>query len=350
MYQGAIYALLAAALFGASTPLAKELLGEMHPIALAGLLYAGSGAGLVIVQLLRVFVIRKAAPVLWPSRGEWAWLSAAILFGGIFGPILLMSGLATTAASTASLLLNLESAFTAGLAWFVFRENFDWRIACGMAAIVAGSVVLSIGPGEFGGVSRGALLVSAACLCWAIDNNLTRKVSASDPILIAGLKGVVAGVVNLSLALSLGYAMPRLGSVAGAAAVGFLGYGLSLVLFVLALRQLGTARTGAYFALAPFFGGTLAVLFFGDALTFQLCIAAALMALGLWLHLSEHHIHEHVHEPIEHMHSHRHDEHHQHTHGFEWDGTEPHTHPHLHEATLHRHAHFPDIHHRHPHG
>jgi len=350
MYQGVIYALLAAALFGASTPLAKELLGEMHPIALAGLLYAGSGAGLVIVQLLRVFVIRKAAPVLWPSRGEWAWLSAAILFGGIFGPILLMSGLVTMAASTASLLLNLESAFTAGLAWFVFRENFDWRIACGMAAIVAGSVVLSIGPEGWDGISRGALLVGAACLCWAIDNNLTRKVSAGDPILIAGLKGVVGGVVNLSLALGLGYAMPRLAAIAGAAAVGFVGYGLSLVLFVLALRHLGTARTSAYFALAPFFGGILAVLFFGDALTVQLCIAAALMGLGLWLHLSEHHVHEHVHDAIEHTHSHRHDEHHRHSHAVEWDGTEPHSHPHLHEATVHRHAHFPDIHHRHRHG
>lgn len=349
MYQGVIYALLAAALFGASTPLAKELLREMQPITLAGLLYAGSGAGLAMLQLLRVFVIGKAAPVVWPSLREWAWFGAAILFGGIFGPILLMSGLVTTAASTASLLLNLESALTAGLAWFVFRENFDWRIACGMAAIVAGSVVLSIGPGGLDGVSRGALLVSAACLCWAIDNNLTRKVSASDPILIAGLKGVVAAVVNLSLALSLGYAVPRLGPIAGAAALGFLGYGLSLVLYVLALRQLGTARTGAYFALAPFFGGILAVVFFGDSLSFQLCIAAALMVIGLWLHLSENHAHEHVHEPIEHMHSHRHDEHHQHTHAFEWDGTEPHAHPHLHEATVHSHAHFPDIHHRHPH-
>jgi drug/metabolite transporter (DMT)-like permease len=257
-----------------------------------------------------------------------------------------MSGLTTMAASTASLLLNLESAFTAGLAWFVFRENFDWRIACGMAAIVAGSVVLSIGPEGWGGVSPGALLVSAACLCWAIDNNLTRKVSGSDPILIAGLKGVAAGAVNLSLAWGLGYAMPRLGAIAGAAAVGFVGYGLSLVLFVLALRQLGTARTSAYFALAPFLGGILAVVFFGDALTAQLCIAAALMGLGLWLHLSERHVHEHVHDAIEHTHSHRHDEHHQHSHAFEWDGCEPH----LHKATVHRHAHFPDIHHRHRHG
>jgi drug/metabolite transporter (DMT)-like permease len=261
-----------------------------------------------------------------------------------------MSGLATVAASTASLLLNLESALTAGLAWFVFGENFDWRIASGMAAIVAGGVVLSIGPGGSGGLSPGAMLVVGACLCWAIDNNLTRKVSAADPILIAGLKGVVAGIVNICVALGLGYVMPGFGAIAVAAGVGFLGYGLSLVLFVLALRNLGAARTGAYFGLAPFVGSAVAVLFFGDMLTLQLCLAAVLMALGLWLHLSERHVHEHAHEPIEHVHPHRHDEHHQHVHAFEWDGTEPHTHPHLHEATVHRHAHYPDIHHRHPHG
>jgi hypothetical protein len=224
------------------------------------------------------------------------------------------------------------------------------RISTYRSARVAGSIVLSIGPGEFGGLSQGALLVAAACLCWAIDNNLTRKVSSSDPILIAGLKGIVAGGANLSLALSLGYALPRPGLIAGAAAVGFVGYGLSLVLFILALRHVGTARTGAYFGLAPFFGGLVALVFLGDALTFQLCIAAALMALGLWLHLSENHVHAHTHEAIEHTHSHRHDEHHRHAHALEWDGTEPHTHPHLHEATLHRHTHFPDIHHRHRHG
>jgi drug/metabolite transporter (DMT)-like permease len=349
MHHGVIYALLAAVLFGASTPLAKTLLGDIDPMILAGLLYAGSGAGLAIVQLVRAFLIGKAAPVVWPSPADWRWLGAAILAGGIVGPVLLMSGLATTAASTASLLLNLESALTAGIAWFVFRENFDWRIACGMAAIVAGGAVLSVGPEGFAGISRGALLVLAACLCWAIDNNLTRKVSGGDPILIAGLKGVVAGTVNLSLALSLGHAVPPLGLIAEAAAVGFLGYGLSLVLFVLALRHLGAARTGAYFALAPFSGGILAVLFLGDAVTPRLCVAAAFMAVGLWLHLSEKHVHEHVHEPLEHMHPHRHDAHHQHTHAFDWDGTEPHSHPHLHEATRHRHTHFPDTHHRHLH-
>src|SRR6266480_4896795 len=349
MRQGVIYALVAAALFGASTPFAKALLEDVHPILLAGLLYAGSGAGLGIVQVLRISFRAKSASIAWPSRGDWGWLAAAIVCGGIVGPVLLMLGLATTAASTTSLLLNLETAFTALLAWFLFQENFDRRIAAGMAAILAGGVVLSVGPGHVDGLSRGALFVATACLCWAIDNNLTRKVSASDAILTAGLKGLVAGVVNLSVALSLGYAMPSLASIAQAASVGFFGYGLSLVLFVLALRHLGAARTGAYFALAPFFGGILAVLFFGDALTLQLCIAAALMGLGLWLHLSERHVHEHIHDAIEHTHPHRHDEHHRHSHAFEWDGTEPHTHPHLHEATVHRHAHFPDIHHRHRH-
>jgi drug/metabolite transporter (DMT)-like permease len=348
MHRGVVYALLAAALFGASTPVAKELLGELPPITLAGLLYAGSGLGLALLQLFRTFCGTHAA-MAWPSRRQWGWLGAAIFFGGVLGPILLMSGLASIAASTASLLLNLESALTAMLAWFVFRENFDWRIACGMAAIVAGSVVLSIGPGGLGGVSPASLLVSAACLCWAIDNNLTRKVSAGDPILIAGLKGAVAGVVNISVSMAIGHAMPRVETVAVAAGVGFLGYGLSLVLFVLALRHLGAARTGAYFGLAPFVGSAVAVLFFGDTLTLQLCIAAALMALGLWLHISEVHVHEHTHEALEHVHAHRHDEHHQHVHASEWDGTEPHTHRHVHQAMAHKHPHFPDIHHRHRH-
>jgi drug/metabolite transporter (DMT)-like permease len=349
VHQGVIYALLAAALFGASTPFAKTLLGDVHPVVLAGLLYAGSGVGLAIVQVLRVYLIHRTRTIVWPAGRDWGWLAAAIFFGGVLGPVLLMLGLAVTSASATSLLLNLESAFTALIAWILFRENFDRRIAAGMAAIFAGGVVLSIGPERSSGISAGALLVAAACLCWAIDNNLTRKVSANDAVLIAGLKGLVAGAINLSLARSLGYAMPGIGTAAQAASVGFLGYGLSLVLFVLALRHLGAARTGAYFAVAPFFGGLLSLLFLGDAVTAQWLIAGALMAVGLWLHLSERHEHRHDHEAIDHTHSHRHDLHHQHAHDFEWDGTEPHVHPHRHDALVHRHAHFPDVHHRHRH-
>src|ERR1700694_1677758 len=186
MHPGVIYALLAAALFGASTPFAKALLADVPPIVLAGCLAAGSGAGVAMVQLLRVSSVQRVEPIAWPSRRDWGWLAAAIFSGGIVGPVLLMFGLATTDASTASLLLHLESALTDVLAWFLFRENFDRRIAWGVAAIFAGGVVLSVGPGNVGGVSRGALLVAAACLCWAIDNNLAREVAASDAILIAG--------------------------------------------------------------------------------------------------------------------------------------------------------------------
>ena len=349
MRQGVILALLAATLFGASTPFAKALVGDVHPIVLAGLLYAGSGVGLGVVHVLRLYVVRKGQAMSWPSRHDWGWLATAIITGGVFGPVLLMLGLATTPASTASLLLNLEGVFTALLAWFAFRENFDRRVAIGMAAIFGGAATLSIGPRYLSGISPGALLVAAACLCWGIDNNLTRKVAANDAIVIATLKGLVAAVVNLSVALALGFSVPSNGQVVQAATVGFFGYGVSLVLFVFALRDLGTARTGAYFSTAPFFGGLLSVAFFGDAVTLQLCIAAALMVLGVWLHLSEHHEHEHTHEIVEHTHRHRHDAHHQHVHEFEWDGSEPHAHAHRHEAIVHRHLHLPDLHHRHRH-
>ncbi|NDP41825.1 MAG: DMT family transporter [Aromatoleum sp.] len=348
MRHGVIYALAAAALFGASTPLAKSLVGDMHPLVLAGLLYAGSGCGLVFVLGLRRLRAGAGFTVAWPTRRDLGWLGGAILTGGVAGPVLLMFGLTSTPAATASLLLNLEAVLTALIAWFVFRENFDRRIALGMALIVAGGVVLSWAPAS-AALVRGALFVAAACLCWALDNNLTRKVAANDAVVIAGLKGLVAGGVTLSLALGLGYSLPATGRIAAAAAVGFLGYGVSLVLFVLALRHLGTARTGAYFSVAPFFGAVLAVWIQHEAVTLELAAAGALMAIGVWLHLAERHEHEHAHERAAHAHMHRHDVHHRHDHDFTWDGSEPHAHPHVHASMRHRHAHFPDIDHRHSH-
>jgi drug/metabolite transporter (DMT)-like permease len=195
----------------------------------------------------------------------------------------------------------------------------------------------------------GALLIVLACASWAIDNNLTRKVSASDAMFIAGLKGWIAGIVNISVALVLGATLPTRAVIPGALLVGFLGYGASLVLFVLALRGLGSARTGAYFSTAPFLGAAVAVVVFGEPTSLAFWIAAALMASGVWLHLTEHHEHEHPHEPLQHTHRHVHDEHHQHTHDSEWDGHEPHTHEHTHEPLKHSHQHFPDVHHRHGH-
>jgi drug/metabolite transporter (DMT)-like permease len=349
MQKGVTVALGSAVLFGMSTPLAKNLVGSVPPLMLAGLLYAGSGLGLALILAGRRLRRPRESAISLPRRGEWLWLAGAIFFGGVAGPVALMYGLVTSAASTASLLLNLEAVLTALLAWFLFRENFDRRIMLGMFAIVAGGVLLVWTPSAQGEASFGWMFIAIACLCWAIDNNLTRKVSASDAMLIAGLKGLVAGAVNLGLALLLGQTLPALRLLGLALAVGFLGYGVSLVLFVLALRHLGTARAGAYFSVAPFFGAALAVLIQGDAVTWQLIAAGLLMAGGVWLHLTEHHGHLHAHEQLEHTHAHTHDEHHRHSHKITWDGGEPHSHPHVHMPMVHAHAHCPDVHHRHPH-
>jgi drug/metabolite transporter (DMT)-like permease len=343
-------ALLAAALFGATTPLAKALLGTLSPFMVAGLFYVGSGAGLTITMLVQR-ARRSGATRHDESRirmAEVPWLLGAIAAGGVAGPALLMLGLSTTPASTSSLLLNLEGVFTAVIAWVVFRENVDLQVFLGMVSIVAGGVLLSWHPGA-AGVPLGALLVVGASVCWAIDNNLTRKVSTHDATLIACLKGWVAGPVNLGIAGWLGAPLPEVGKIAAAMLTGFAGYGVSLVLFVIALRNLGTARTGAYFSVAPLFGVAISLVLWPDMPSALFWVAAALMALGIWLHLRERHEHRHSHEPLGHTHRHRHDAHHQHDHDFPWDGREPHTHAHRHAAITHTHAHVPDIHHRHNH-
>lgn len=348
MHLGIAYALLAAILFGASTPMAKILLGQVAPATLAGLLYLGSGLGLGFWLLVRAKIARHPGGASL-TRSDLPWLAGAIAAGGIGGPLLLMAGLAVTPASTASLLLNMEGVLTAALAWFVFKENFDRRIFAGMLLIVVAGLLLSWNERPAAGTPWGALAIVAACLCWAIDNNLTRKVSASDAVQIAAVKGLVAGSVNLLLAMSIGNGLPPLGTVAAAGVIGLCGYGVSLVMFVLALRHLGTARTGAYFSAAPFFGAALSLLMLGDRPTAMFWLAAALMAAGLWLHLTETHAHEHEHEAMAHGHMHTHDSHHQHVHDFDWDGTEPHAHHHRHQPMRHTHPHYPDIHHRHGH-
>jgi drug/metabolite transporter (DMT)-like permease len=339
-------ALAAAVLFGASTPLAKPLVGEQSPLLVAGLLYLGSGIGLAIVRLVRDrgWASTQVLP------GEWHWLIAAIAFGGVLGPALLMTGLRETAAGTASLMLNLEAVLTAVLAWIVFRENTERRIVLGMALIVAGGIALAW-PGSDSGSSNvaGPLAIVAACLCWAIDNNLTRKVSAADAVFVAATKGLAAGTVNVILALAANAPRPSPGAVAAAGAIGFLGYGVSVVLFVIALRGLGSARTGAYFSTAAFIGAAIAIGLFREPATATFWIAASLMAVGVWLHLTERHEHEHTHEALLHSHPHVHDDHHRHEHDFPWNGREPHTHLHRHAPLTHSHPHFPDIHHRHDH-
>ena len=346
MNTSILYALAAAALFGASTPLAKLLGLNLSPILLAGLLYMGSGLGLALARLIRDRGWRPSGL----TSAEWPWLIGAIAFGGILGPVALMSGLTSTSGATASLMLNLESVLTAVLAWVVFKENADRRIVIGMLAIVAGGVLLAWPQGAVHSQGwTGPLCVALACACWAIDNNLTRKVSASDALFIAGVKGLCAGLVNCSLALSLGASLPPMTVLGPTLIVGLLGYGISLVLFVLALRGLGSARTGAYFSTAPFLGAAIAILLLGESVTASFWVASLLMGLGVWIHLKESHAHEHEHQTLLHRHRHVHDEHHQHEHTFEWDGTEPHSHEHQHTPLRHSHAHFPDIHHRHKH-
>jgi len=304
-------ALAAAALFGAATPLAKALLGSVSPFMLAGLFYLGSGLGLgvgIAWRALRSRGLQSAADHRI-TKSELPWLVGAIAMGGVAGPALLMLGLSSTPAATSSLLLNLEGVLTAVIAWV----DVDIQVFLGMVAIVAGGVLLSWHPGQ-AGVPVGALLIVGACLCWAIDNNLTRKVSANDAMVIACLKGLVAGPVNLAIAIAAGASLPSAGTVAAAMLTGLAGYGISLVLFVVALRHLGTARTGAYFSVSPLFGVVLSLVIWPALPDLSFWIAAALMALGIWLHVRERHEHEHSHELLEHTHRHRHDEHHHHEH------------------------------------
>lgn len=344
---GITLALLSAVLFGASTPFAKLLLGAVDPWMMAGLLYLGAGVGLAILHLFRASLRLPAteAPL---RRADLPWLGLVILAGGIAGPLLLMFGLSRTDAASASLLLNLEGLATMGIAWLWFRENVDRRLLLGAFAILAGAALLSWQGSA--SLDWGAMLIAGACLCWGIDNNLTRKLSSADPVQIAMLKGLVAGTVNLTLAFAQGAGLPPTGMLLAAGSVGFLGYGVSLVLFVLGLRYLGAARTGAYFSLAPFVGAVLAVVMLREPISMALLVAGGLMGLGLWLHLSERHEHEHAHEAMEHEHRHRHDAHHQHAHGPGVAPGEPHTHWHRHAPLVHRHPHYPDLHHRHGHG
>ncbi len=360
---GPVAALLSAALFGLSAPLAKGLLASAPPQLLAGLLYLGSGGGLMLFWAggrVRRRAARAGSAALPPLerplvRADIPWLAGAYLAGGVLGPVLLLFGLARTPASTTALLLNLEGVCTAVLAWTLFREHAHGRIVAGMALIVAGGLVLSWeGRAGWSG-ALGPLAIFGACVCWGLDNNLTQRVSAGDPVQVAGLKGLVAGAVNLGIALALGSRLPSPGALAASLALGLVSYGLSLVLFIRALRRLGTARTGAYYSTAPFLGAAGAVVLWGEPVTPSLVAGGALMAAGVWLHLTERHEHLHAHEALTHTHRHTHDDPrhaHEHPPGAFGAPAAPgaeHAHEHTHAPLVHRHPHYPDLHHRHGH-
>jgi drug/metabolite transporter (DMT)-like permease len=345
--NGPAFALGAAVLFGLSTPFAKLIGAEINPFLLAGLLYLSSGVGLAAWRLARraAGVAQTEAPL---RKADWPWMAAIVAFGGAAAPLLLMMGLQRTSGSAAALLLNLEGLTTMAIAWVVYRESVDRRLLVGAFAILAGAMVLSW---DFSALapSSGALLIALACVCWGVDNNLTRKLSAADPVAIAMIKGLAAGAANVALGLAQGAAWPDVSVFAAACVLGITGYGISLALFVRALRELGAARTSAYFSTAPFIGALVAAPLFAEPVSAALLIAAGLMGLGVWLHLSEDHDHWHEHEALTHEHAHVHDAHHQHAHAAGDPQGTPHTHRHTHARLRHKHRHTPDLHHRHGH-
>ncbi len=377
-FKGILLAAAAAALFGMSTPLAKLLEKEIAPVMLASLFYLGFGIGFALLSALAA-ARRKQSNVLRLCRADLPSLFVVVSAGGIFAPVCLMLGLSYSSATTASLLLNLEAVLTALIAWIYFHENCDSKIILGMIAITAGGIMLSFNQFDFNQLSfdqtsvnsalnlapsittplasmSGPILIALACLGWAIDNNFTRKIAAADAKQIAMIKGLVAGLVNLAFALALGQKLPNVGAITAALLLGFVGYGLSLVFYVMALRDLGNARTSAYFATAPFLGALLSLVIFREPVTATLALAALLMGIGVYLHISERHEHTHIHEETEHEHEHLHDLHHNHEHAsgdeptHRKNGSEiPHTHKHRHEGLKHSHTHYPDLHHRHRH-
>lgn len=346
----AFFALLAAGLFGASTPLAKLLLGEMSPLMLAGLLYMGSGLGLLVIKFAGGLIQRKAV---WGKEAalhgrDYLWLAGAILTGGVLGPILLLYGLTISTASGVSLLLNLEGVLTVIISAWVFREAVSARIWVATLIMLLAGFMLFYNPGATLSFDTGLLAVLGACFMWGVDNNLTRKISASDPMAIVMVKGLAAGSVSLVLAYVSGAERPELFALLAALLLGLFSYGVSLVLFVYALRHLGSARTSAHFSTAPFIGAALAIVVLDEPLGVTFIVAMAMMIAAAYLVLTEQHKHAHSHEYLVHAHLHRHDEHHQHAH-VGGEGPEPHAHRHVHEPLTHTHGHLPDLHHRHRH-
>jgi drug/metabolite transporter (DMT)-like permease len=344
----ALFALLAAALFGASTPLAKLLLDSVSPVTLAGLLYLGSGIGLLAMRMGKARFSGATSKEAQLTRPDYPWLVGAILTGGVLAPVMLMWGLTGTTGSAASLLLNFESVITTLVAAVAFREAVSRRIWAASIVMLGGGLLLAYDPAAYFSLSINSIAVIGACLMWAIDNNLTRRISATDPTTIASIKGLAAGTVNILLGQIAGDSVPGISNLASAMTLGLFSYGISLVLFIYALRHLGSARTGAHFSTAPFIGASVAILVLGEPLTVTFAAALILMVLATWLVLTERHGREHAHEYLAHSHPHSHDEHHQHEHAGN-EGPEPHAHAHTHPPITHRHAHLPDIHPRHEH-
>lgn len=348
----AFIALLAAFLFGASAPLTKILLGKIEPIPLAAFLYLGSGLGLLILQGF-IGVVKKHKIKEAPLRSkDIPWLLGAILFGGVIAPILLLVSLDKTPASTAALLLNFEGVATTVIAIVFFKEYAGKEIIGAVILITLASIILSWDFTNQWGFSLSALGIVCACICWGIDNNFTRNISAKNPFSIVIIKGIIAGMVSFIISVLLRYQLPKFDVIIISMIIGFFCYGSSIVLFVFALRSLGSARTSALFGTSPFIGVILSFVLLGDKLSSMFIMSLPLMVIGTILLLRERHNHVHRHEFLKHEHSHSHEDgHHNHSHeGVEVPIKGKHTHYHVHEAIEHEHPHAPDVEHRHVHG
>jgi drug/metabolite transporter (DMT)-like permease len=337
--RGLVDALLAAALFGATAPVAKLLLGGAGPLLLGGLLYLGAGLGLILAAALR-----PPSPEAALRRADAATLGAMIVAGGVLGPALMLAGLVRLSATAGALLLNLEAPATILLAVVFFGEHLARLEAAGAALIVAGAAALGLRPGEVSADPAGVLLIAGACAAWGLDNNLAARLTLRDPVAVARAKALGAGAALLALAFATGAAPPAPTLALAALGVGALGYGASLVFAYRAARALGAARQSALFASAPFLGAALAVPLLGERPALADLAAAAAMLAGVVLLARARHSHRHTHEPLEHEHLHEHDEHHAHAHG-----GPAHSHAHTHEPLEHEHAHASDLHHHHRH-
>jgi drug/metabolite transporter (DMT)-like permease len=343
-----LQALIAALLFGTSAPLAKLLLGEIEPIPLAAFLYLGSGIGLVGVKLFQRITIKGIEREAGIKKPDYPWLAGAVIAGGVAAPITLLFSLKNTPAATASLLLNFEGVATTLIAVLAFKESISRRVWWAVALTTLACIILSTNPNAKWGFSLGALGIIAACIFWGIDNNFTRNISAKDPLMIVIIKGLGAGSFSLALAILLGNKIPAPGGILGALVLGSLSYGISIVLFIRAMRGLGAARTSALFSTAPLAGMLLSFILFREFPSWLFMIAFPLMVAGTLFLVGEEHEHYHVHQMEIHEHAHVHDDgHHEHDH----DGEEVqnHSHVHKHDELAHTHQHMPDLYHRHNH-
>lgn len=342
---GPLAALLSAALFGLSPVFCKLLIGEMSPALLAGLLYLGSGLGLsAFIAWRRPAAFRELARLTPLHRGK---LLGAVLAGGVAAPLCLTYGIKYGTAAEVSLLLNLETVATTLIAWLIFKEQVGKQVWIGKLLMLLAAMLVLLRPDGHVSFSRSGLLVLLACLFWGIDNNLTRDVDELPATVLAAVKGYGAGLFVLLLALLFTSGSATLLQVGGALLIGALSYGVSLVLFVEALRRIGAARTSTFFVIGPFIGTGFAVLLLGEHLPTASLLAAGLMLAGVACLYREQHGHLHEHPATAHAHQHDHDEHHAHEHVPE--DAQPADHYHEHEPLTHLHAHWPDIEHRHPH-